>query len=467
MQGDEPLSGTGTDACEWEQSALLRQYVLSAPATAEPPGEWHSRGPRSLSPFSPCAASRIPHIFAAARLSEDDVLFDLGCGDGRVLHEAAARFGCRCVGIEVDEACLVSCREGAEALGPEAESLFRWELADIGQLPDSFFLTGELPGRETEPLPAATVVMIFITGHGLVALSDWLHRAWRAAREGRGVRILTCVEALDTALDYNEGLFAETNRQGWAVYRDPVHAKHGVFVVPPYGCSLEQWSIAAPRQTPLSREWATTAEPVVLRGLLTADDIASVVAFMRTVPADPASEGGADDAEGAIAGVLFGSGDEWMDAEDAVHGLREHRVTHLHRECLDQRPLRRIRGKLLRAMYKADAAHWILLPGRSVYVRSFEHHSYEPGGSVADPEHRDDGSLLTISVLLGRSDDCEGGILQTWDGEAWQSHSVQAGDGVIFVSEKRHNVTPIVSGTRQSVIMELWEGGLTRHNRHR
>lgn len=473
---EEPLAGTAIDACEQEQSALLREYVL-APAQAGPPaaGEWSSRGPRSLSPFSPCAASRIPHIFAAARLTEDDVLYDLGCGDGRVLHEAAARYGCRCVGIEVDEACLTSCREGATALGPEAEALFRWELADIAELPDDFFLSGELPGRAEEPLPAPSVVMVFITGHGLVALADWLHRAWREARRGRGARLVTCVEALDTARDYNDGIFAETNLQGWEVYRDPVHSRYGVFVVPPCGCSLEEWRASAPQQVPASREGASSADPVVLRGLLTVEDVAAVCAFADAIaPADtgPAASPAARRTsaaleESAIAGVLFGTGDEWVAAEDAVHGLREHRVTHLHREGLDQRPLRQVRARLLRAMHRADAAHWGLLRGRSVYVRSFEHHGYEPGGSVADPEHRDDGSLLTASVLLHRSEDCEGGVLRTWDGQAWQSHDVRPGDGVVFVSEKRHNVTPITAGTRRSLVMELWEGGVTRHNRHR
>merc|ERR1719210_2977556 len=115
-------------------------------------------------------------------------------------------------------------------------TLFRWELADMAELADDFFITGRLPDGAL-PLPIPTVVLIFITGHGLVALADWLHRAWRLAT--RGVRILTCVEALDTAKDYNQGVFAETNLQNWEVYRDPVHAKYGVFVVPPWGCSVE------------------------------------------------------------------------------------------------------------------------------------------------------------------------------------------------------------------------------------
>merc|ERR1712217_193026 len=172
------------------------------------------------------------------------------------------------------------------------------------------------------------------------------------------------------------------------------------------------------------------------------------------------------DPDSALAGILFGDGDMCTAAEDAVHELREHRVTHLHSERYDSSPLQHIRGKLLHALYATDGCGWRLLPSRSVYVRSFEHHSYEVGGSVMDPEHIDDGSILTLSVLLNRSDDCEGGIFRTYarDG-SWQSYeSVAPGDAVIFLSHTRHNVTPLTAGRRQSMVMELSEGGVTRHN---
>ena len=35
-----------------------------------------------------------------------DVLWDLGCGDGVVLIEAAKRCGCRCVGLDIDQPSL-------------------------------------------------------------------------------------------------------------------------------------------------------------------------------------------------------------------------------------------------------------------------------------------------------------------------------------------------------------------------
>ena len=43
-------------------------------------------------------------------------------------------------------------------------------------------------------------------------------------------------------------------------------------------------------------------------------------------------------------------------------------------------------------------------------MRSAELHYYAAGGSVADPSHRDQGSLLTLSVLLSEPSEYEGGV---------------------------------------------------------
>ncbi len=47
-----------------------------------------------------------PHVVDAlltlAQVPADDVLYDLGCGDGRILITAAQRFGARGVGIDID-----------------------------------------------------------------------------------------------------------------------------------------------------------------------------------------------------------------------------------------------------------------------------------------------------------------------------------------------------------------------------
>ena len=195
-------SGVGLDLCEAEQSALARKYVLKSELYVDEP--WSHAGPRSVSPFSPCAASRMPHIFAAARLSRDSVLWDLGCGDGRVLHEAAARYGCRCVGVEIDAPCLDRCRARADAMGPDVASVCTWHLADMTAIPPGSLGADDAlaPG-----VPSPSVLLIFITGHGLVALSPWLKREWLYAPTPFAV--VTCVEALDACIDYELGVFGQ------------------------------------------------------------------------------------------------------------------------------------------------------------------------------------------------------------------------------------------------------------------
>jgi len=53
-------------------------------------------------PYLPTPLSVIDLALNLARLSSDDILTDLGCGDGIVLIRAAARFGVFSVGFEID-----------------------------------------------------------------------------------------------------------------------------------------------------------------------------------------------------------------------------------------------------------------------------------------------------------------------------------------------------------------------------
>ena len=95
------------DAHSREQHLMLTRYHLEKPAPPEAAADpWHAAGPRSVAPFVPCASGRIPMVLHAAHLGPQDVLWDLGCGDGRLLHQAAVQYGCRCVGLDIDAACI-------------------------------------------------------------------------------------------------------------------------------------------------------------------------------------------------------------------------------------------------------------------------------------------------------------------------------------------------------------------------
>jgi SAM-dependent methyltransferase len=67
-----------------------------------------------LAPFNPSSLQIQEKAIEHLKLSADDVLFDLGCGDGRLLIAAArATKGLRCVGVEMDP---IFVKRGLEAV---------------------------------------------------------------------------------------------------------------------------------------------------------------------------------------------------------------------------------------------------------------------------------------------------------------------------------------------------------------
>jgi SAM-dependent methyltransferase len=49
-----------------------------------------------------------------AAVHEHDVVYDLGCGDGRIVIAAAKRFGCRAVGVDIDPCRIQQSRDNAK-----------------------------------------------------------------------------------------------------------------------------------------------------------------------------------------------------------------------------------------------------------------------------------------------------------------------------------------------------------------
>lgn len=63
-----------------------------------------------------------PDVVVAAMVRElgltpEDVLYDLGCGDGRILIYSVREYGCKAVGIEVDPAVAAIARRNVERAG--------------------------------------------------------------------------------------------------------------------------------------------------------------------------------------------------------------------------------------------------------------------------------------------------------------------------------------------------------------
>ncbi len=58
---------------------------------------------KKVAPWIPSTREVIVEALKLAKASSNDVVYDLGAGDGRVLVIAAKEFGSRCVGVEIDE----------------------------------------------------------------------------------------------------------------------------------------------------------------------------------------------------------------------------------------------------------------------------------------------------------------------------------------------------------------------------
>lgn len=63
----------------------------------------------SLAPFVPSPPIVVSTMLELAKIKKDETLFDLGCGDGRIIIEAAQKHGAKTVGVEMDEGRYKDC----------------------------------------------------------------------------------------------------------------------------------------------------------------------------------------------------------------------------------------------------------------------------------------------------------------------------------------------------------------------
>jgi precorrin-6B methylase 2 len=64
--------------------------------------------------FVPTPQEVVDKMLELAEVKKDDLLYDLGCGDGRIVVTAAKKYGCRCVGYDVDPKRIKESLENVE-----------------------------------------------------------------------------------------------------------------------------------------------------------------------------------------------------------------------------------------------------------------------------------------------------------------------------------------------------------------
>lgn len=123
---------------------------------------------RSVGPYVPSTADIVNEMLEFARISSTDIVYDLGCGDGRILLNAAIHKGARGLGVEIKDDLVVEARNTALAVGVDHLVNFRNE--------DLFDLD----------LTPATVITIYLLPWALELLKERLLQRLQA-----GVRIVS------------------------------------------------------------------------------------------------------------------------------------------------------------------------------------------------------------------------------------------------------------------------------------
>jgi SAM-dependent methyltransferase len=80
-------------------------------------------------PYVPTENSVVDAMLKLAGVKNTDIVYDLGCGDGRIVVRAAKNHGARGVGVDIDPARIQQARENAKR--NDVENLVRFEENDL------------------------------------------------------------------------------------------------------------------------------------------------------------------------------------------------------------------------------------------------------------------------------------------------------------------------------------------------
>ena len=103
-------------------AAAVLSITLAAAQTPQP-----KRAPDV--PYVPTTDEAVDAMLKLGQVKKTDILYDLGCGDGRIVIAAAKKFGAHGVGIDINPERIAEAKENARKAG--VENLVRFEENDL------------------------------------------------------------------------------------------------------------------------------------------------------------------------------------------------------------------------------------------------------------------------------------------------------------------------------------------------
>jgi tRNA G37 N-methylase Trm5 len=151
----------------------------SAPAVQRP----------TLAPYVPTPQDVVDRMLTVAQVTSNDVVYDLGSGDGRIVITAAKKYGARGVGIDIDPERIAESRRNAREAG--VTGLVEFRRGDILQADVSkatvvtLYLVSsanlKLRPLLTRQLPVGTRVVSHAFGMG-----DWVPEKVERFKDSQG-----------------------------------------------------------------------------------------------------------------------------------------------------------------------------------------------------------------------------------------------------------------------------------------
>jgi SAM-dependent methyltransferase len=108
----------------------IAAIVAAAIASAQTAPVSQPRKPLDV-PYVPTTEPAVEAMLKLADVKSTDVVYDLGCGDGRIVVAAAKTYGARAVGIDIDPQRIAEANANARRAG--VEKLVRFEENDLFQ----------------------------------------------------------------------------------------------------------------------------------------------------------------------------------------------------------------------------------------------------------------------------------------------------------------------------------------------
>jgi len=199
---------------------LIATMLLGAVAGAAPGQQLPSHPPDVG--FEPTTLAVADAMLKLAQVKPDDVVFDLGSGDGRIVNLAAQKYGARAVGIELEPALIVRARQAA---------------ADAHVTDRVTFIQGDL---FTADISSATVVTLYLWPSVNTRLEAKLRRelrpGTRIVSNSFGIGNWTADETIRTADGTQVFL--------WTVPRPPARTPDVEFVPTPESVADEMLELA-------------------------------------------------------------------------------------------------------------------------------------------------------------------------------------------------------------------------------